>query len=416
MHLFIVGRAEEAVRSPVGMLPVARAEFPAEASQFEADLAWWLCCLGRYPEAEETAQRALSTLGQPEQARRTWAVATAHLCSCWVATGRWDEAATRLASTRDLGITGTRGAVLHALAGILAGYRGSTKPAGEAASAAQALLPTDETTAWPAIRVWVGWLRMELAAARDDVSTLRSLETALCRLPGLETASDVAWRPLLLAARVEADLASRRLGRHGGARSRSGDRAGEAAMARLEEAAARLHRYGPVGAAWAAHFDAECSRFRGGADDAETWLEVSRLWDRIGHRPDQAWALYRAGEGFVVAGDKRSAVEALRRAGDTADRLGAAPLLAGVTDLVRESRVDLGGSAQPGPRPRALALTNREIEVLTLLASGSSNEEIARELFISPKTASVHVSHILAKLDARTRTEAAVTAHRLRLV
>ena len=61
-------------------------------------------------------------------------------------------------------------------------------------------------------------------------------------------------------------------------------------------------------------------------------------------------------------------------------------------------------------------LTEREIEVLTLLASGCTNDEIAKDLFISPKTASVHVSHILAKLDARTRTEAAVTAHRLRLV
>jgi len=52
----------------------------------------------------------------------------------------------------------------------------------------------------------------------------------------------------------------------------------------------------------------------------------------------------------------------------------------------------------------------------TLLASGRSNDEIAKELFISPKTASVHVSHILAKLGARTRVEAATTAHRLRLV
>jgi DNA-binding CsgD family transcriptional regulator len=186
-------------------------------------------------------------------------------------------------------------------------------------------------------------------------------------------------------------------------------------MVRLEAAAGRLHRYGPIGTAWAAQFDAECSRFRGSVDP-EGWLDLSRRWERVGHLPDQAWALFRAGECYVLSGDKRSAVDALRRAGDTADRLGASLLLAGVTDLVRESRIDLGGSGHSGPRPRALALTNREIEVLTLVASGRSNEEIARDLFISPKTASVHVSHILAKLGARTRTEAAVTAHRLRLV
>jgi DNA-binding CsgD family transcriptional regulator/tetratricopeptide (TPR) repeat protein len=415
MHLFLVGRAEEAVRSSAQMLPLARVRFPAEASHLEADYAWWLCCLGRYPEAEEVAQRALSTLGRAEQARRSWAVATAHLCACWVAIGRWDEAAARLAQTRDLGFTGTRGAVLHVLAGILAGYRGETKQAEEAAVAAQSLLPSEEATAWPAIRAWVTWLRMEVAAARDDAEALRALLAPLCQMPGLETASDVAWRPLLLAARVEADLACRHLGRHGGARSRSGDPDGETYPARLEEAAARLHRYGPVGAAWAAQFDAECARFRGSVDP-EGWLDISRQWERLGHLPDQAWALFRAGEGYVVSGDKRSAVDVLRRAGDTADRLGASSLLAGVTDLVRESRLDLGGGAHSGPRPRALALTDREIEVLTLLASGRSNEEIARELFISPKTASVHVSRILAKLDARTRTEAAVTAHRLRLV
>jgi DNA-binding CsgD family transcriptional regulator len=186
-------------------------------------------------------------------------------------------------------------------------------------------------------------------------------------------------------------------------------------MVRLEAAAGRLHRHGPVGAAWAAQFDAERARFRG-AVDPEGWLAIARQWEQVGHLPDEAWALFRAGESYVVAGDKRSAVEALRRAGDTAERLGASPLLASVTDLVRESRIDLGGSVHPGPRPRALALTDREIEVLTLLASGRSNDEIARELFISPKTASVHVSHILAKLNARSRTEAAVTAHRLRLV
>jgi DNA-binding CsgD family transcriptional regulator len=415
MHLFLVGRAEEAVRSPVELLPSVRARFPAEASQFEADRAWWLCCLGRHPEAEETAQRALNTLGTPEQARRTWAVATGHLCASWLATGRWDEAAARLAGTRDLGISGTRGAVLRALAGILASYRGETKSAEQAAIAAQSLLPTDEASAWPAIRTWVRWLRMEVAAAHDDVTALRTLVAPLCQMPGLETASDVAWRPLLLAARVEADLACRRLGRHGGARSQSGEADREGHMVRLEAAACRLHRYGPIGTAWAAQFDAECSRFRGSVDP-EGWLDLSRRWERVGHLPDQAWALFRAGECYVLSGDKRSAVDALRRAGDTADRLGASLLLAGVTDLVRESRIDLGGSGHSGPRPRALALTNREIEVLTLVASGRSNEEIARDLFISPKTASVHVSHILAKLGARTRTEAAVTAHRLRLV
>jgi DNA-binding NarL/FixJ family response regulator len=50
--------------------------------------------------------------------------------------------------------------------------------------------------------------------------------------------------------------------------------------------------------------------------------------------------------------------------------------------------------------------------VLTLLAEGRTNRQIASELYISAKTASVHVSNILAKLDVRTRTQAAAVAHR----
>jgi DNA-binding NarL/FixJ family response regulator len=57
-------------------------------------------------------------------------------------------------------------------------------------------------------------------------------------------------------------------------------------------------------------------------------------------------------------------------------------------------------------------LTEREQEVLDLLAAGRSNREIAAALFISPKTASVHVSNILAKLGAASRTEAAALARR----
>ena len=71
-----------------------------------------------------------------------------------------------------------------------------------------------------------------------------------------------------------------------------------------------------------------------------------------------------------------------------------------------------GDLTAPGP---ALGLTAREYEVLRLIAAGQSNREIAGELFISAKTASVHVSNILGKLGVTSRGEAAATAHRLRL-
>ncbi|MYV68164.1 hypothetical protein GT043_19935, partial [Streptomyces sp. SID2131] len=70
--------------------------------------------------------------------------------------------------------------------------------------------------------------------------------------------------------------------------------------------------------------------------------------------------------------------------------------------------------AEPGDD--AFGLTRREQDVLRLVAAGRTNRQIAEELFISPKTASVHVSHILAKLGVAGRGEAAALAHRLHLL
>ncbi|MFD5653473.1 response regulator transcription factor, partial [Streptomyces sp. NPDC127039] len=81
-------------------------------------------------------------------------------------------------------------------------------------------------------------------------------------------------------------------------------------------------------------------------------------------------------------------------------------------DLVRRGR--LAGPARAGAG--AAVLTAREQDVLRLLALGHSNRRIGEELFISAKTASVHVSNILAKLNAASRTEAVAVAHRQGLI
>ena len=74
------------------------------------------------------------------------------------------------------------------------------------------------------------------------------------------------------------------------------------------------------------------------------------------------------------------------------------------------------GRRRPRPRHRrarpATVLTPREAEILALVAEGRTNGEIGKQLFISTKTVSVHVSNILAKLDATSRTEAAAIARR----
>jgi DNA-binding NarL/FixJ family response regulator len=113
-------------------------------------------------------------------------------------------------------------------------------------------------------------------------------------------------------------------------------------------------------------------------------------------------------EALAEAGDRDGAAEHWHLAAKAASRLGARPLREALDDLGRRARI--GTAAQHGGHE--MGLTLREREVLRLLAAGRSNREIASVLFIAPKTASVHVSNILAKLNASSRTEAAAIAHR----
>lgn len=95
-----------------------------------------------------------------------------------------------------------------------------------------------------------------------------------------------------------------------------------------------------------------------------------------------------------------------------AERLGAVPLLERIDGLIRRGRLATAPSDGERPSP----LTAREQDVLRLLARGRSNRQIGEELFITGKTASVHVSNILAKLGASSRTEAVAIAYRQGLI
>jgi DNA-binding NarL/FixJ family response regulator len=97
------------------------------------------------------------------------------------------------------------------------------------------------------------------------------------------------------------------------------------------------------------------------------------------------------------------------------------PLMRAIEDLARRARIDLNAPADPVPQDEPAAshpfgLTDRELDVLRLLGQGKTNPEIAAALFISPRTAGVHVAHILRKLDATTRVQAATVAERAGLL
>jgi DNA-binding NarL/FixJ family response regulator len=171
---------------------------------------------------------------------------------------------------------------------------------------------------------------------------------------------------------------------------------------------------GPEGRGWLARCEAEYARLTGkGSPDG---------WERVlaafgpGYVYETARTQLRLAEALVEAGRRDEAAAVWRAARDTASRLRAAPLGAALDDLARRARLDpanRGGHGHgPGGRSPLAALTDREREVLTLLARGRSNREIGTELFITPKTASVHVSNILSKLGASSRTEAAAIAYR----
>jgi DNA-binding NarL/FixJ family response regulator len=155
-----------------------------------------------------------------------------------------------------------------------------------------------------------------------------------------------------------------------------------------------------------------------------SWRTAAAAWDAAERPYLAAYARWRECEAALAEGATGEAASALRGAHATADRLGAAPLREAVATLARRARIDLGasGATRASAAPPATAdgdpfgLTPREREVLTLVADGRTNRQVAAALFISESTAGVHVSNILGKLGVGSRTEAAALAYRLRLV
>jgi DNA-binding NarL/FixJ family response regulator len=189
-------------------------------------------------------------------------------------------------------------------------------------------------------------------------------------------------------------------------------------IAVARDAAAEAAAVTPNAAGWLALAEAEAERARGAARP-ERWSDAADAWQRLERPPLAAYCRWRQAEALVAAGASRAAASRpLTAAHAVAARIGAKPLAAQLELLARRARLELT-SPDPGPPDQKqgleelLDLTPREAEVLTLLAQGCTNREIAATLVISVRTAGVHVSHILRKLSAPNRLEAAAIAHRL---
>ena len=184
----------------------------------------------------------------------------------------------------------------------------------------------------------------------------------------------------------------------------------------------RAGRLGPEGRAWLERARAELSRLTG--PSPQLWAQVCAAFgyesgaldaspetvpEAVGYR--QAYARLRRAEAVLATTGPQAAVaDDLRLAAAAAERLGAVPLAAAVRAMAERAGVRL----ESGPAPRTDAtdpLTPREHSVLELVAGGLTNRQVGAELFISEKTVSVHLSRVMAKLGASSRTEAVTVAY-----
>jgi DNA-binding NarL/FixJ family response regulator len=328
-----------------------------------------LYLLGRWDELQTRAHAALDREPEP------WSTVPVRMPRCRVALAHGDLT---LAAADLAAMTAVPGAVddahygvdLAALDATLAAARGDLAHATTRASDA-----------------------LKIAAAAEDLG--RHLSTAA------------------LAVRIEADaLDTARLRGHRVDSAATRHRA-EHMVTTARDAVARITgaggRLSPVFSLLETLADAELSRIPGPPDP--------ELWHRIAtsEHADPYLASYaglQQAAGLLARRRRREATVALRNAEAAARRLTAAPLCAEIATLARRARIDL---AAPDPAPPAepdpVGLTPREREVITLLSDGLSNAEIARTLYISEKTASVHVSNILRKLGVTSRLQAAAAAH-----
>jgi DNA-binding CsgD family transcriptional regulator/tetratricopeptide (TPR) repeat protein len=175
---------------------------------------------------------------------------------------------------------------------------------------------------------------------------------------------------------------------------------------------------GPESVAQTAFLEAEHGRASGRLDPDE-WAAVAAHWDALHFPYPAAVAHYRRATALLSGrGNRAQAADLVRGALATADRLTAAPLAESLRLLAQRGRLDLATGSQAPPPARdvleELGVSAREREVLDLVAAGRTNRQIGAQLYISEKTASVHVTHLLRKLGVSSRIEAAAMAQRLR--
>ena len=353
--------------------------------------------LGRYAEAEQVAQQGIDRAGAVGLARTLGTMLAGNAAEPLIALGRWDDAERLVTRAIELDPPGRHLWHLSGLRSWLHLWRGDVEAASRFAAQVRERLTGHEPGPQYVLPATRASAEAALGRGEPDVAwdLVRASSEALPdRHPGYEL-------PLLAAAAWALEARAR-----AGAADEAGD---DAAWVRAR--LAPIEDWGP-GPVWAPMIRAHLGALAGPAPDA--WrAALDTVEAAAGPAHLRPFAGYRLGEAYVLLGDRAAAEEPMRRAADEADRIGAGLIRRWIDDLGRRARL---GLPQQGPGGQAAgafrALTDREREVLRLVAAGRSNRQIGEELFISTKTASVHVSNILAKLGVSGRGEAAALAHR----
>jgi DNA-binding CsgD family transcriptional regulator/tetratricopeptide (TPR) repeat protein len=315
---------------------------------------------------------------------------------------------------------------LHRVKGQLEVGRGDFQSASHHLELARRLNPAPSQTAWSLANL------AELAiwqSSHDDVrAALEEARPVLEQLQAADDGLDLELKLLVLqfcslglrAAADRAELARAQRSADGVVEARRSAEPLVATAASMTGRQGKAAETEPRMACHTALAQAEWSRLEG-RPDPETWQRTAECWERLEHRYAAAYARFRQAEALLAARAPRAQIQPVLQAAHQATvALGAGPLRREIELLANRGRLHLQEPTAPAPAaspsPAAsFGLTRREAEVLALVAAGRTNRQIGGELFITEKTASVHVSRILAKLGVAGRGEAAAVAHRLGL-
>ena len=369
--------------------------------------------LGRAREARDDARRELGRLNRPEVLPIQYQSLSGDLVAAMVELGEWDGAEALIAEVW------RKTPPTPSVPGLVRWPQLYLQVDEQCLNAARGRPVDPDVVAVAVAALGAGWKRLhpegglasqlaELATAEGDLGRVRELLEGAWELEHPEQYCDGLPSTVLAALRAETLLVD--------ARDEAARRESAGYAERVMAAARRVPREGPLGEAWWSEAEAHAGRARG-RDTPQQWAAAAAAWRACEHPWNVARCRHQEGVVRLAAGDRDGAAAALRDGLGIADALGAAPLADQIAALARRARLDVGARPGASAAPaRSFGLTPREGEVLALLAEGLSNEQIATTLFMSPKTASVHVSRILMKLGAANRTQAAVAARQHGLV